>query len=528
MNIIIGAGPSGLQLGYYFEKHNIEYLILEKSSSCGSFFGKYPHSKQLISINKKYTGNDNKDFNLRHDWNSLLNDDNFNFTEYSDDFYPESDTLHKYFNDFYKKYNLKIVFDIEVLVIKYIDNKFILETKNKNYTCNKLIIATGISKPNIPNYIDNIKNKENIKHYSEFENGFFKDKNKLKNFVNKNVLIVGAGNASYELANILNNYTSHTIITGKRRDLSVVSHYSGDIRSIYLPFLDTFHLKSQNGIDNLSYKELIDKDTSINQCVDKRSANYNKFYLIKYMNIMYQNINHHFDYIIFCTGWKFNYDFFDKSLNIDNENKYPKIDSKFESTEHKNLYFIGTLMHSIDYRISSGSFIHGFRYLIDFFFRCNYLGISKPDKIFNINNDNFFNEISSHIYYRINNSSALYQMFNYIIDVFVFDNITKEINYYENLLFDYVITNNNFLKNKHIYVIKLCYGGKNYDLKRLGEFNNCTPFFLHPEISIFKNTDNNFILENNTVLEENLTASFLDKETYLNEIFKFIKDINFV
>jgi thioredoxin reductase len=75
-NIIIGGGPAGVQLGYYFKTDDIEYLILERNELCGSFFNVYPHSGKLISINKRFTGNDNPDFNLRHDWNSLISDDN--------------------------------------------------------------------------------------------------------------------------------------------------------------------------------------------------------------------------------------------------------------------------------------------------------------------------------------------------------------------------------------------------------------------------------------------------------------------
>ena len=95
-NIIIGAGPAGLQLGYFFKKYNIEYVILEKNNSCGSFFNNYPHSKKLISINKVNTGSNNKEFNLRHDWNSLLNDEGHLFKEYSNKFYPDSRLLYNY------------------------------------------------------------------------------------------------------------------------------------------------------------------------------------------------------------------------------------------------------------------------------------------------------------------------------------------------------------------------------------------------------------------------------------------------
>ena len=42
--------------------------------------------------------------------------------------------------------------------------------------------------------------------------------------------------------------------------------------------------------------------------------------------------------------------------------KYPKIDAAFESVEYENMFFTGTATHSLDFRKSSGGFIHGFRY----------------------------------------------------------------------------------------------------------------------------------------------------------------------
>lgn len=41
----------------------------------GNFFARYPRHRKLISINKRNTGRTNKEFNMRHDWNSLLSDD---------------------------------------------------------------------------------------------------------------------------------------------------------------------------------------------------------------------------------------------------------------------------------------------------------------------------------------------------------------------------------------------------------------------------------------------------------------------
>ena len=42
--------------------------------------------------------------------------------------------------------------------------------------------------------------------------------------------------------------------------------------------------------------------------------------------------------------------------------KYPMIDGSYESVDYENLFYAGTLTHSLDFRRSSGGFIHGFRY----------------------------------------------------------------------------------------------------------------------------------------------------------------------
>ena len=72
---IVGAGPAGLQMGFYLDRAERDYVILEKANVSGVFFKEYPRHRKLISINKRHTGKTNKEFNLRHDWNSLISDD---------------------------------------------------------------------------------------------------------------------------------------------------------------------------------------------------------------------------------------------------------------------------------------------------------------------------------------------------------------------------------------------------------------------------------------------------------------------
>ena len=54
-NIILGAGPAGLQMAYYLEKKGEDYLILERAGHAGAFFDRQPRHRRLLSINKRYT-----------------------------------------------------------------------------------------------------------------------------------------------------------------------------------------------------------------------------------------------------------------------------------------------------------------------------------------------------------------------------------------------------------------------------------------------------------------------------------------
>ena len=101
----------------------------------GSFFRKYPRRRKLISLNKVNTGEKNNEFNLRHDWNSLIIDkinykDHLKFTLYTNQNFPNADFLVKYLEDFRKKYNLNIKFNSKVFNINCYSNDNIYQ-KNK-------------------------------------------------------------------------------------------------------------------------------------------------------------------------------------------------------------------------------------------------------------------------------------------------------------------------------------------------------------------------------------------------------------
>ena len=518
-NIIIGAGPAGLQLSYFFHINNIEYLLIEREDTCGSFFQKYPHSRNMISLNKKFTGSDNSDFNLRHDWNSMLNNENHLFTNYSEKFYPESDLLHQYLNDFCNLNKLNINFNTIVTSIDKINETYKLYTKNTTYICKKLIVATGTSIPIIPNFKLNIGKK--IMHYSDFPLKYFKDINNLKKYENKKLVIFGSGNSAYELGNILNEYCSSIFIIGRKVDLSMVSHYVGDVRSIYYPFFDTFYLKTLNGIDELDKN--LHKEIEIVQITDINNDNYNKYELRLNNRPFYGNHkNNFFDEVIFCTGWKFDSTIFNFNVELTINDKYPKIKYNYESTNNGNLFFIGALMHSHDYRKSSGGFIHGFRYLIKLFTQINY-EIPYDTCFFDFDGTmKCYTDLTNQIFKKINISSNLYQMNGILLDVFYYDNAKKRINYINNITFEVACKLVN--QSSTFTTVKLTYGSKNYDLKTINSFNKNDPKFLHPEIITYEreNMFDGYKLIDTIIIEEDIISDFSSDKVF-KKILKTLK-----
>jgi hypothetical protein len=531
-NIIIGGGPGGLQCAYFFKKYNINYVLLEQDSKSCSFFEKYPHSGKLISINKKNTRNTNPDFNLRHDWNSLLNDENFSFTDYSDDFYPNKSKLTEYYNDFANKFELNIKYNKKVITIKKDETQYIVYVENpdsknqkEKYICNKLIIATGSSKPNIPRF--NINTKDKIKHYCEYPTNFFLDKDNLLEFKNKRVLIFGGGNSAFELANLLNEVTSNILIAGKnKKEWAMSSHYSGDIRSVYLSYYDTFLLKSLNGIDYIDELNNEKVNLTINQKIT------NGEYSIRFSNSDINMYGKVFDKIIFCTGWKFDESIFEFKVNT--HNRLPDITQYYESANNKNLFFVGCLMQQFDYKKSSGAFIHGFRYLIESFVKINYKK-DYENKLFKLENNDNLVELINYIMERINTSSHLYQMFSFIADMIFYNPKTNKMFYFKNVnvihmhnVVDYVekmFRTTDFI----LYTITLEFGfNKVTNYKEFGDNsrgtgNESKSNLIHPVIRIFNPYTNKLL--DMYHLAEDIFSEFRDEKEHYEKLLRIFRPI---
>lgn len=421
--IIIGAGPSGLQLGYFFHRAQRDYVILERSNASGSFFTIYPRHDKLISINKRHTGKSNKEFNLRHDWNSLISDDeSLKFGRYSKEFFPRRLTYVKYLNDFSAKFNLNILYGTDVHNISRSDKSgFSMNDQNGNeFTCNVLIIGTGMWQPNL------ISAKG-----VEFLEGYESVSTDPEDFEGQSVLILGRGNAAFEVADRIYGHTNLIHMVGRSRvRLSWSTHYVGDLRGINNALLDTYQLKSLDAV----LEAYIDSVEFV--------RNGSKLSVITNTEVRDNfAIRDPYDRIIRCLGFKFNDSLFSSNISLTRGSgrlsKYPKIDHGYESVDAQGLHFIGTATHSLDLRKSAGGFIHGFRYTVRALHR---LLEWKYHNVRWTSTAGFIADLIPAILKRINEASGIYQMFGMLCDVIVLKDDKYE--YFEefpvNLLHEFV------------------------------------------------------------------------------------------
>ena len=470
--LIIGAGPAGLQLGYFLEKAERNYLILEAKENAGSAFEQFPRHKKLISINKVYTGYEDTEINLRWDWNSLLSDsEDMLVKNYSREYFPHSDDFVNYLRDFATHFDLKIQYNCQVTHIAK-NGRFLVTDSNGNvYSALRLIIATGFAKPYIPE-IPGIELAENYTDVSIDP----------EDFANQKVLIIGKGNSGFETAdNLVSAAALIHIASPTPITMAWKTKYVGHLRAVNNNFLDTYQLKSQNGVLDATISKIERQGEQYVVSVDYTHANGEQEDLI-------------YDRIIACTGFRFDDSVFDQSCcpQLAINDRFPKQTCEWESVNVKDMYFAGVLMHMRDYKKKQSGFIHGFRYNIrslQQIFEQKYHNQPLPHRRITPNSE----ELTKAILDRVNVCSALWQQTGFLCDLIVVSDETKEAQYYEALPKDYV-HESELGQARHYYTVTLDFG---YEVEQMPEpfainrvhkddaENAAQSAFIHPIIRRF-------------------------------------------
>ena len=417
--LVLGAGPAGLQLGYYLDRAGVDYRVLESAGRPGDFFNKFPRHRKLISINKVYTGYDDPQLNMRWDWNSLLTNEGEEFLlqEFSREYFPPADQLVEYLAAFAERFSLRVQCNATVEKINRADGRFCARTADGREVCaHVVIVATGCSAP----YVPPIPGIELAENYCEMPID-------PEDFCGQRVLILGKGNSAFETAdNLVGTAALLHLVSPHSVRFAWKTHHVGHLRAVNNNILDTYLLKSQNALLDAEVSEIRKENGTYRVRVGYAHANQEQEEIV-------------YDRVLVCTGFRFDDTIFDASCRpaLAINDRFPAQTSQWESTNIPNLYFAGSLMQMRDFKKKQSAFIHGFRYNVRTLSRLlleKYQG--RPVEYDTVPRS--ANALAQAVLDRINSNSGLWQQNGFLCDLLAVSDDGAEFNYYTELPFDYV------------------------------------------------------------------------------------------
>ncbi|GAB2298514.1 hypothetical protein Dimus_032577 [Dionaea muscipula] len=192
--IIIGAGPSGLATAACLSRLSISYIILEREDCSASSWRKNCYDRLHLHLPKHIC-------NLPH----LPMPDSYTTYVSKDDFL-------RYLDNYTAHFNIRPLYCRCVDQARYdeVVEKWIVKVKNgareeETYMARFLVVAIGENNdPFVPRIEGLSTFKGKVVHSTEYKSG--------KEFSDKNVLVVGAGNSGMEIALDLVNHRANTSI----------------------------------------------------------------------------------------------------------------------------------------------------------------------------------------------------------------------------------------------------------------------------------------------------------------------------
>lgn len=483
-NLVIGAGPAGLQLGQHFAKSGRDYLILEAGATEGTFFETYPRHRTLLSLNKRFNYYASPSFNLRHDWNSILSDGPGPlFTDYSEDLFPHADDMVRYLRDYRRFHNLRIRTNSRVGSIRRTDaGRFDVGFNDGSITADRVFLATGPVAPRVPDVAG-----------IELARGYADHTLDARAYRNRKVAIIGRGNSAFEVANhIAAEAAMVHLLVAKPVRHAWDTHYPGDLRAINNTVLDMYQLKSLHA--TLSYEvRRIRRAESGMLAVDVEEE------LPHWDPPVVQRRTIEYHDVIYCTGWRFA----DTSLfgsgvvpRTSHRGKYFALSPWWETTL-PGLYCVGTCMQERDRRAAS-SFIHGFRYNVRTLYRRieeQVYGKPYPRLRLPLTGESDLVSAADVLLRRLSTTSGLYQQFGVLTDVLTFR--PGELTVSPELPLDHVRSDEQFQSADVFVTVTLEYGFDRYPAG-ISSLEFTRPFdpgrpecsaFLHPVFRTYRHGD---------------------------------------
>ncbi|MFA6237412.1 MAG: NAD(P)-binding domain-containing protein [Bacteriovorax sp.] len=297
--IIVGAGPAGLSLGYYLQKNNIDYLILEKNTIVGASWTQMPDHLHLISL-----------------WSSncLLKED---LELWPANKAHSAKEFAEYLMGFAKKHRLNCELNASVLEINKVNGQFIVKTQSEQFISEIVVDCRGyFNSPHIP-HLNIIGQPPFMMHFKDYKNC-----GQLSEY--KRILIVGkrlsAGQLLCELA-----YGRHELFLSARSKINYSPRTF--ILNFFLRHLNFFENIKKRLASNLKIEVEVPMHFKAKKIVEKKVKLRGDILKIENKKVTFMSGGaEEIDAIVFATGFR------PQSVRLKDD---------FESLTDDGLYYLG-------------------------------------------------------------------------------------------------------------------------------------------------------------------------------------------
>ncbi len=310
---MIGAGQSGLAMGYYLKKSGLSFLILEASGEAAGAWPNYYESLKLFSPGK---------------FSSLPG---LSLSTVKNE-YPSRNQIIQYLKDYALYFELPIVFHKRVEQVSKTPHGFQITTiSGEEYLSQNVVCATGtFNNPFIPEIEGINKYRGKVLHSAQYKN--------IEPFRNQSVIVVGRGNSAIQIAIELSEVSDTTLAVREPISFIPQKFLGKDIHFWFLiTGIDSFWSFGRKFAKNSSVIDLGEYEQRIKEGNPKVRKMFESFF--EDGVIWSDGSKEEIDSVIFATGYRANIGFL-KNTEVLDKNGEPFHKSGV-STSIPGLYFVG-------------------------------------------------------------------------------------------------------------------------------------------------------------------------------------------
>ncbi|KAL7535159.1 hypothetical protein ACHAWF_005075 [Thalassiosira exigua] len=335
--LVVGAGGGGIQTALLLRDRGHTFRLLERASSAGSFWTKFPRFDELISVNKRVR---NETQRLRYDWHSFLGTNVTMWDDVSRAYFPSGADFHEYMNLVLEEAGIEVEYNMEVASIATDGTPCVTLTDGEEVCARRRVfVGTGL--------------EEKDSRYLQAMGGVPYSRVTREMAELKRVCVLGNGNAGFEVAKNFYDVSESVFVIGRQNiRLSAVTKYTGDVRVKFLQTLENFHGKLLDSV--VGHDHELDFST-IGHELDPTQHKV----LVDAVEAAFTVDVYKCELLVIATGFLSSV----PGVELRGE-RFPPMTDWYAAESNPNVHYVGWAMHKFDFRRGAGGFLSGYRYLV--------------------------------------------------------------------------------------------------------------------------------------------------------------------